>query len=111
MKHPYRRTRHATSNAFSPVVPSSRHLHVHHRVHWADDGSACVDNGACFCAHYHTLVYECGYRIERVSDNEQRREEPFIQQAVTMHDPASDVELALRNSVGSFDQVRRLTPE
>jgi hypothetical protein len=56
-----------------PGCTQTRHLHIHHLVHWADGGSTCVDNGACLCAHHHTLVHEGGYRIERVSDQEQGR--------------------------------------
>lgn len=56
-------------------------------------------------------MHEGGYRIERVSDNGQRRDEQFMQQTIIKRDRVSDVERALRNSAESFDQVRRLTPE
>ena len=100
-----------------PGCTQTRHLQIHHIKHWADGGSTCVDNAACLCSHHHMLVHEGGYRIERVSDNEQRRLEQFHQQATANHDGTGktdgiwEVERALRNSPESFDAVRSLSPE
>ncbi len=92
-----------------PGCTQTRHLQIHHIQHWADGGSTCVENGACLCAHHHTVVHEGGYRIERVTDCQNGSNEQFLRQQATEH-TFNDVEKRLRNSRESFDLVRQLLP-
>jgi len=48
-----------------PGCSEHRYLEIHHIKHWAHGGETSVDNGICLCQRHHTLVHECGYRIER----------------------------------------------
>ena len=94
-----------------PGCTQSQHLQIHHIVHWADGGATAIDNAASLCSFHHTRVHEGGYRIERVENHQQRRDEQFRQQTIRPDEPATDVERRLRNSPKSFDVVRQLSPE
>jgi len=93
-----------------PGCCQSRHLQIHHIVHWADGGTTSVSNGACLCSHHHTLVHEGGYRIERVDSNETLMHEQFVNQTATETD-STCIEQLLRGSPESFDALRHLSPE
>ncbi|MFK7890902.1 MAG: DUF222 domain-containing protein [Granulosicoccus sp.] len=94
-----------------PGCTQTRHLQIHHIVHWADGGSTSVDNGVCLCTHHHILLHEGGYRIERVAGNQKRLDEQFEQQTTGANSQAIHIERQLRNSRESFDAVRQCSPE
>ena len=48
----------------------TRHLQLHHLVHWADGGETSVDNLVAVCPFHHRLVHEHGYTVERVPDSQ-----------------------------------------
>jgi hypothetical protein len=103
-----------------PGFTASRHLQIHHIVHWSDGGSTSIDNGVCLCSYHHTRLHEGGLRIQRVvshteygdtawSEIKQIDNHPFMHQRATA-ETTSDVERLLRNSESSFDAVRSLLP-
>jgi hypothetical protein len=47
-----------------PGCERRRHLHAHHRRHWAHGGETSLDNLVLLCFHHHRLVHEGGYTIE-----------------------------------------------
>lgn len=47
----------------------TRHLHLHHIVHWADGGETSVENTLAICPYHHRLVHEHGYSITRVPEH------------------------------------------
>jgi hypothetical protein len=47
-----------------PGCERRRHLHAHHRQHWAQGGETSLDNLVLLCRHHHRLVHEGGYTIE-----------------------------------------------
>lgn len=51
-----------------PGCDATRHLDIHHRVHWVDGGETSVNNGVSLCRTHHVLVHEGGYRLERASE-------------------------------------------
>jgi hypothetical protein len=93
-----------------PGCTQSRHLQIHHIKHWADGGSTCVSNAATLCSAHHQLVHEGGYRIEKVEGNQQTTAEQFNRQSAGNSGALIDVERNLRNSRGSFDFVRSVSP-
>ncbi len=93
-----------------PGCTQSRHLQIHHIIHWADGGSTCASNGVCLCQYHHTLVHEGGYRIERLADDETRLTEQFTAQQRSSDMTMLDVEKTLRNDRESFNSVCQLSP-
>jgi hypothetical protein len=47
-----------------PGCERRRHLHAHHRHHWAHGGETSLDNLVLLCRQHHRLVHEGGYTIE-----------------------------------------------
>jgi hypothetical protein len=47
-----------------PGCTNHRHLHAHHRRHWAQGGETSLENLVLLCFHHHRLVHEGGYTIE-----------------------------------------------
>ena len=47
-----------------PGCERRRHLHAHHRRHWAHGGETSLDNLVLLCHRHHRLVHEGGYTIE-----------------------------------------------
>jgi len=47
-----------------PGCERRRHLHAHHRRHWADGGETSLDNLVLLCFHHHRFLHEGGYTIE-----------------------------------------------
>jgi Domain of unknown function (DUF222)/HNH endonuclease len=47
-----------------PGCDRRRHLHAHHRRHWAHGGETSLENLVLLCFHHHRLVHEGGYTIE-----------------------------------------------
>ena len=95
------------SAIYSRLIGSKIKNHIDH---WADGGSTSVSNGLCLCSAHHLLVHEGGYRIEKVEGNEQRMDEQFNRQSAGDTRALIDVERLLRNSRGSFDFVRSVSP-
>ena len=48
-----------------PGCHNRRYLHSHHVEHWSNGGETSLDNLMLLCTKHHTLVHECGFRIER----------------------------------------------
>jgi hypothetical protein len=88
----------------------TKNLQIHHIEHWADGGKTCVENGACLCQYHHTMVHECGYRIEAVAGSEQWLVRQFSAQRHEDDLGMFSVEVDLRNDEVSFDWVRGLSP-
>jgi hypothetical protein len=47
-----------------PGCTNGRHLHAHHRRHWAHGGETSLDNLILLCGLHHRLVHEGGYAVE-----------------------------------------------
>jgi hypothetical protein len=88
----------------------TQHLQIHHLIHWADDGTTCVSNGACLCQFHHTMIHEGGYRIQAVASSEQRLNEQFSLQQHVDDTSMFSFEKELRSGRESFNRVRRLSP-
>ena len=63
-----------------PGCPSSRHLHAHHIIHWANGGPTELDNLILVCHFHHHLVHEGGWTINPTTRG-------FIQPDNTAIDP------------------------
>jgi hypothetical protein len=50
-----------------PGCDATRHLDIHHRVHWVDGGETSVNNGISLYRAHHVLVHEGGYHLEHMS--------------------------------------------
>lgn len=46
-----------------PACTSTRRLHAHHIVHWADFGPTDMDNLVLLCSFHHHLVHEGGWTL------------------------------------------------
>jgi hypothetical protein len=46
-----------------PRCHRRRWVHVHHIVHWADDGPTDLDNLITLCGYHHRLLHNAGWRI------------------------------------------------
>lgn len=94
-----------------PGCTATRHLHIHHIIHWADGGSTSVENGVLCCQTHHVLLHEGGYRFERADNVDSNLDDQFsAQTARTDKADQCDEEFALRNNRASFDAVRALLP-
>ena len=49
-----------------------RHLHAHHRRHWAEGGETSLENLVLLCFHHHRLVHEGSFTIEAGEGGELR---------------------------------------
>ncbi len=52
-----------------PTCTSTRRLHAHHIVHWADFGATDLDNLVLLCSFHHHLVHEGGWTLTGTATN------------------------------------------
>ncbi|MDH3293970.1 MAG: HNH endonuclease [Acidimicrobiia bacterium] len=52
-----------------PSCTSTRRLHAHHIVHWADFGATDLDNLMLLCSFHHHLVHEGGWTLTGTATN------------------------------------------
>ena len=53
-----------------PGCANTRHVDVHHIVHWADGGETSLDNLVELCPRHHRYVHELEFRCARTDDGE-----------------------------------------
>jgi hypothetical protein len=52
-----------------PGCGTTRHLHAHHVVHWADDGPTDLSNLVLLCGSHHRQIHEPGWQLTWGSDS------------------------------------------
>jgi hypothetical protein len=87
-----------------PRCERRRHLHAHHRTHWASGGETSLDNLVLLCWHHHRLVHEGGYTIEDDEDRQLRfrNRHGVVCGSVPRSPPGSAEELVELNRLARF---------